>query len=75
MITINVNEFIGQNSIESVNETEYYYEFILENGNKLIMHRNPTGDKYVIETDGNALFVEATELSNTESILNNLNKL
>jgi hypothetical protein len=75
MITINVDEFVGKNNIVSVNENEYYYEFNLENTNRLILHKYPLGDKHVIETDGNVILVEPSELTNTESVLNSLNKL
>ena len=76
MIVIeNLNEFIGRNNIVSVNQNEYFYEFNLENGNKLIIHKNLTGDKCIIETDGNALLIDPKDLSDMESILNSLNKL
>ena len=76
MIVIeNLNEFIGRNNIVSVNQNEYFYEFNLESGNKLVIHKNLTGDKCIIETDGNALLIYPKDLSDMESILNSLNKL
>ena len=76
MIVIeNLNEFIGRNNIVSVNQNEYFYEFNLESGNKLVIHKNLTGDKCIIETDGNALLIDPKDLSDMESILNSLNKL
>ena len=78
MISINaiqLTQLIGQDSIQSINETDYYYEFIFENGNKVLVHKNLTGDKCAVETEGKAILVEPNELSDSESILNTINKL
>lgn len=75
MILINETELIGKNGIQTVNETEYYYELIFEDSNKVLIHKNLIGDKCTIETYGKALLIEPDELSTTESILIAINKL
>jgi hypothetical protein len=71
----NLNEFVGHAGIQSVNETDYFYEFLLEEDRKILIHKKLTGDKAIIETNNNAIMVDPNELNSIKSILENLNKV
>lgn len=74
LVIQNLNEFVGKNDIQSVNDNKYYYEFIQSN-NRILIHKKAMDDLCVVESESGAIMVKISELLSVDSILNVFNKL